>query len=173
MRNQPTIIKQMARALSELKLEEGRIYKSNTIWSAVRKVLGMSVTDTEWKRVSANIKRQLVDIGAIERVPGKYQMKVLDCQAIATFTRTYTPHRNPRQQNLFQGEAGKSKTESMKEVAEAMSSEITEIVSEENPLEGLEESSELTWEVSLKESVIIKLLNQGVITLSDIIGEED
>jgi hypothetical protein len=159
MSNYPTIIKQVAQALAELDLENGRTYKSNTVWNGVRQVLGLSVNDEEWKRLQGNLKRQLVDIGAIERVPGKYQMKIIDVEAIAVFTREYKPHRNPRQK--MQGVAGQSKSEAIRKMSESLDGGVEEILCEENPLEGL------------KESVIIKLLSDGVITLSDILVEED
>ena len=167
MSNYPTIIKQISQAMSQLDLENGRTYKSNTVWNGVRQVLGLAVNDEEWKRLQGNLKRQLVDIGAIERVPGRYQMKVIDAEAIAVFTREYKPHSKKRAPGR---PVGGSEDESIKYLEDFTHSESVELtVTPEDTESGTEE----TWEVTLKESVIIKLLSDGVITLSDILVEED
>ena len=167
MSNYPTIIKQISQAMSQLDLENGRIYKSNTVWNGVRNVMGLTVHDQEWKRFQGNIKRQLVDIGAIERVPGKYQMKIMDVEAIAVFTREYKPHSKKRAPGR---PVGGSMDESSKQLEDFTHSEEVELTATH---EDTESGTEETWEVTLKESVIIKLLSDGVITLSDILVEED
>lgn len=161
----PTIIKQISQAMSQLDLENGRTYKSNTVWNGVRQVMGLSVHDTEWKRLQGNIKRQLVDIGAIERVPGKYQMKIIDVEAIAVFTREYKPHTKKRSPGRPEGG---SMEESNKQLAVVTEPEVVELtVTPEEPKEGSEEM----WEVTLKESVIIQMLNLGLVTLSDLLKD--
>jgi len=165
MNQYPTIIKQVARALSKLGLENGRTYKSNTVWNGVREVMGLKATDAEWKRFQGNLKRQLVDIGAIERIPGKYQMKVIDVEAIAVFTRDYKPHTKKRSPGR---PAGGSIEENNKQLAVVTEPEVVELtVTPEEPKAGTEE----IWEVTLKESVIIQMLNLGLVTLSDLLKD--
>ena len=165
MSQYPTIIKQVARALSQLGLENGRTYKSNTVWSGVREVMGLKAKDAEWKRFQGNLKRQLVDIGAIERIPGKYQMKVIDVEAIAFFTRDYKPHSKKRSPGR---PAGGSMEETNKQLAAVTEPEVVELtVTPEEPKVDTEE----IWEVTLKESVIIQMLNLGLVTLSDLLKD--
>jgi hypothetical protein len=167
MSKEPTVIEEIALALSSLNLEEGRIYKSRVIWPKVRNILGME-NGREWKRLQSGVIRQLVDVGAIERVPGKYQMKVVNTEVLLQNTRAYNPHQNPRQPNA---EAGQSKTESIEALAESVDAPVIQVVAAENPLEGFEEA-EWTITLTLKESVIINLLLNRVIKLSDILTED-
>lgn len=168
MSTKPTVIEEIALALSSLHLENGRTYKSRIIWPKVRKILGMR-NGRAWKRMQSGVIRQLVDIGAIERVPGKYQMKVINTEVLLEHTRSYRPHQNQRQQHLFQGEAGVSKAESIEALASSADAPVIQVVDAENPLEGFEDNE---WTITLKESVILKLLNSKVITLADLFTED-
>jgi hypothetical protein len=164
MNSRNTIIEPIAQALSSLGLEDGQIYKSNFIWKRVRRALGMSVKDQAWKRINANIKQQLVEMGAIERIPGKYQMKIVDSRALATFTRDYRPrgtyNRAGRQQPLQLEQVTPEQVTPEQVTPEQVTPEQAPHAQEE----------EVMWALTLKESEIIRLLSEKVITLSDVVG---
>ena len=93
-------------------------------------------------------------------------MKVMDTEAIARFTRTYNPHQNPRQYPPLFKEP--------KTASNGLDSIRGEGKSSTTPVPSPEDLPEPQWSITLRESVILKLLNEKILSLSDILeGDED